>query len=150
MSGFYKTWLKGWCWSVIAFGIAFAGAATPATDGFARLFYDLVYWPLDGASPYEANMAFTVGILGAVTLGWGLTALAFVDLADQVGVRAWRALGFSLAAWYVVDSTISVAARAPGNAVSNTFIIAMFLIPLAVSGALSAPNRNASHSAQPT
>lgn len=138
MNTFYKTWIKGWCWSVIAFGIAFAGAAAPATDGFARLFYDLVYWPLDGASPYDANMAFTVAILGAVTMGWGLTTLAFVDLADQVGARAWRALGFAMAAWYVVDSAISVAAGAPGNAVSNTLIVATFFIPLIASGALGA------------
>jgi hypothetical protein len=83
-------------------------------------------------------MAFTVAILGAVTMGWGLTALAFVDLADQVGARAWRALGFAMAAWYVVDSAISVAAGAPGNAVSNTLIAATFFIPLIASGVLGA------------
>jgi hypothetical protein len=38
--------------------------------------------------------------------------------------------------WWVVDSSISVALHTPGNAVSNTGLLLLYLIPVLASGVL--------------
>lgn len=139
MTSFWRQWLRVWCWGVIAFGVILAAAAFPALDAPTRWFYDLVQWPLDGASSFDENVRFTCGILGAVTIGWGLTLFALIDAAEKLGPPVWRAMTNALIIWFVVDSAISIAAGAPGNAVSNTVILALYLAPIFATGAMNRP-----------
>lgn len=139
MTPFWRHWLRMWCWGVTAFGVILAAAAIPALDAPTRLFYDLVHWPIDGASSFDENVRFTCGVLGAVTMGWGMTILALIDAAEKLGASVWRALTSALVIWFVVDSAISVAAGAPGNAVSNAVILALYLAPVFASGAINRP-----------
>lgn len=136
MTPFWKLWLRLWCFGVGVFGVVLAAAAFPALDGPTRLFYDLVHWPLDGASSFGESVRFTCGILGAVTIGWAITIFALIDAADTIGARAWRGLTSAVVVWYVIDSFISVAAGVPGNAVSNTVFLVTYLIPILASGVL--------------
>lgn len=134
-----QTWtnmVKAWCLGVMGFGGAFALGVFPATDGFAQFFYDLVAWPLDGAGGFDDGARFTVGILGAVTIGWGLTMLLVVDLAARYGAPVWRTLVIAMTVWLVIDSAISVVAGVPGNAVSNLVFYALFLAPVLAGGGL--------------
>ena len=118
-----------WCWSVIAFGAVFAASAIPALDMPTRLFYDLVSWPLDGVGGWAEPVRFTAALLGAVTMGWGLTALALVDVAARhQDLAARQALTRSILIWYLIDSGISVILGVPGNAVSNTAIVGAYLL----------------------
>lgn len=137
MSGFWRSWLDVWCWLVVGFGAILALGAFPATDWPTRAFYDLVYWPLDGRSGFAEDTRFTCGLLGAVTMGWGLTLKPLVGLGHELGARVWRPLTTAIIVWYVIDSAISVALGVPGNAVSNTVLTAGFLTPLLASGALA-------------
>lgn len=143
-----RTWtnmVKAWCLGVMGFGAAFALGVFPATDGVAQAFYDLVAWPLDGVGGFDDGARFTVGILGAVMIGWGLTMLLFIDLAARYGAPVWRALVSALTVWLVIDSAISVAAGVPGNAVSNLVFYGLFLGPVLAGGGLrdAAPSRPA-------
>jgi hypothetical protein len=144
MTGFWKKWLDVWCIGVGVFGLVFAASAFPATEGPTRLFYDLVYWPIDGASGWDEATRFTASILGAVTFGWAITLHALVQAAHATGSRAiWAKLTTAFVAWYVVDSAVSIACGVPGNAVSNTLIIAGGLLPIMASGVLKAPTAQA-------
>lgn len=138
MTSFWRQWLRVWRWGVIAFGVVLAAAAFPALDAPTRWFYDLVHWPLDGASSFADNVRFTCGILGAVTIGWGITMFALIEAAEKLGAPVWRAMTAALVIWFVIDSAISVASGAPGNAVSNTVILALYLAPVLASGVLQA------------
>lgn len=138
MNAFWTNWLKIWCLGVMAFALALTAAAFPATDGFARFYYDLVYWPLDGASTFGEEARFTVAILGAVTLGWGVLMLGCVSLGEKIGAPMWRLMMHSMTIWFVVDSAVSIAAGVPGIAVSNAVIYAEFLAPMVFGGALAA------------
>jgi hypothetical protein len=140
MHGFWKSWMIGWCYATIAFGLAFCLAAFPATEGPARLYYDIVYWPFDGASAFGAETRFTAAVLGAVLLGWAVAILGLVDVAPEAPA-AWRWLTASMLLWYVVDSILSVATGVPGNAVSNSFFLAGFLAPVLGSGVLRPAGR---------
>lgn len=136
MTSFWKSWMTVWCWATLALGALFAAAAVPALDGGARLFYDVVTWPIEGYAFVGEGMRFTVAILGAVMIGWALTIFAMVRAAEALGAPAWRGLTFALVAWYIIDSTISVMSGIPGNAVTNTLFVAGYLAPVLASGVL--------------
>lgn len=131
MNGFWKTWMRVWCWAVLAFGAVLALAAVPALDAAPRLVMGLI-----GGDPALLNqpaMRFAFGLMGALTLGWGVAMLAMVGLAHTHGAAVWRSLTASVLVWYVIDSAISVATGFPLNAVSNTLLTAGYLIPVLVT-----------------
>jgi len=138
MSGFWRTWMLVWCWGVVAFGAAFAAAALPAGETPALKFYDLIFWPLDGAQSFDAPMLrLTVAILGAVMMGWALTILAAMQAAERgSGAAVWRAVTGALLTWYAVDSAASLLNGSPMNVLSNTVFAGLFLAPVLGSGVL--------------
>lgn len=136
MTGIWKIWIRAWCWAALALGLLFALGGLPATDFGARLFYDVIYWPIDGQSPFDADMRFTSAVLGSIMLGWAVLAFGVVSFADRVGSAAWRWLTLSVLVWYVADSTLSLLAGVPMNVVPNTGFLALFLVPVLASGAL--------------
>ncbi|MDX2274851.1 MAG: hypothetical protein NW206_05310 [Hyphomonadaceae bacterium] len=138
MSGFWKTWLQVWCWATLGVGALFAAAAIPALEGGVTLFYDTIYWPIDGISPYGPEVRLTAALLGAVMIGWAIAIFGLVSAAETAGAPAWRTLTMSIVVWYAIDSTISVALGAPVNALSNTIFLVTFLIPILASGVLGA------------
>ncbi|MDX2235577.1 MAG: hypothetical protein NW200_13855 [Hyphomonadaceae bacterium] len=144
MTGFWKSWMTIWCWMTLGFGVLFAGAATPATDAGARLFFDIV----DGARHDPAlfddpAMRFAQGLIGAIMIGWAMTLFTAVRAADLAGPAVWRGLTGAVIVWYAIDSAISVGTGFPINAVTNTLFVAGFLAPVVGSGVLRAHARAA-------
>lgn len=128
---------------VIAFGALVALAAHPATAGITAFFADLVFWPLDGAPRLDAPVTrLMCAICGGVLVGWGV--LLWHVAAGAIGVAAAQAIRSSVIAWFVVDSTGSIIAGAPLNALLNVPFLLLFLIPLARGPAASPaqPQRN--------
>lgn len=136
MSSFWSTWIRIWCWGVIAFGIVLATIAVPEVDGPVRAL--LILFSGDPATADVVGLPavnFGIGIQGALSIGWGLTALALVQ-TPGIEARQWQAITFAIFLWYVIDSAISVATGFWINAVSNTVIFVAFLIPVLASGVL--------------
>lgn len=142
MYGLWKSWMLVWCFATLGLGVVLALAAFPGVDAPARLYYDLIYWPLDGRSAFGEQTRFTAGVLGAVLIGWGLTILVLIDAAQKAGagiaVGLWRGLTSAMAAWFLIDCAISIASGAPVNAVANTVFLATYLIPVLASGVMGA------------
>jgi hypothetical protein len=138
MNGFWKTWLVVWCWGVVAFGAVLALAAAPGLDGTARFILAAFSTPETAALLDMPAMRFAFGLQGALSIGWALTVLTTLRVADFGGAPVWQSLTLSVAAWYVIDSTISVSTGFPLNAVSNTVLFAAFLAPIVGSGVLRA------------
>lgn len=140
MTGLWKSWMQAWCGAIVLLGVMFLAAAAPGADAAARLFYDLVYWPLDGRSVFSDDTRFTCAILGAVLIGWALTIFTLIDAADaaapQLAARIWRGMTGAMLTWYVVDSAASIASGVPVNAISNTIFLATYLAPVLASGVL--------------
>ncbi len=140
MSRFWRTWTIGWCWAISLFGLILAASAFEATSGPTRLLFGLLNDQV--ALDLDAPMRFSLGILGAVTLGWSLTLLAAVRAAHLLGDRAkpvWVLVTSSLVVWYVVDTALSVATGFGLNAIPNTIFAAAFLLPIVCSGVLKSP-----------
>lgn len=120
----------------------FALGAFPSADAGVRLYYDVIDWPIDGVGQFGEEIRFTAAVLGAVMMGWAMTALALTSAAAQIGAPAWRGLTWALATWFAVDSVISIASGWPVNAVANAIFLTTFLIPVVVSGVLRSPVRD--------
>lgn len=136
MTGTTRALMQAWCLAVILFGTVLALAAFPATDGIARAILAIMG---GGEVPMTDALRFAVGLMGAVTMGWGFTMLAVANASaalDAVVARPlWRGIGLAFAAWYVIDSVISVRTGFALNAVSNSILFAAFLAIAARAGA---------------
>lgn len=136
MNGFWRAWLQVWCWLTLGVGVMFAAGAVSAADAGVQLFYDVIYWPIDGQSTFNESVRLTAALLGAVMIGWAITIFGLIAAAEQAGARAWRTLSYSVLAWWSIDSAISLALGAPVNALSNTLFLAGYLAPVLASGVL--------------
>ena len=140
MTGFWRTWMTVWVVGVVLFGIILAGAATEATTGPLRLFFSAVLHDPLSAEPGR-EFRFITALLGAVSIGWGLTYYAVLRVADTVEAaiagRLWRGLTAGLLAWFVIDSTLSIMTGYPLNAVSNVVLFGAYMVPMLASGVLA-------------
>ncbi len=136
MTPFWRNWLLLWCMAVILFGIVLAGAAFEASSGPARAAFTLIGRPLPEMP--DSLHRFLLALIGAVTIGWGLTLLAAIRTAAAPSRPLWVGLTVAVLVWYVVDSLLSVVTGFPLNAVSNTVLLAGFLLPVLAARLLRA------------
>jgi hypothetical protein len=137
MHGVWKSWMTIWCVATLALGVALAAMAFPQTDALGRAYYLLAAGGDADAITFDAPGArFSIAVLGAVTIGWGITILALIREAAPGG-PGWRGLTAAIVGWYAIDSALSVATGFPVNALLNTGFLASFLVPVIGSGVLS-------------
>lgn len=128
-----QTLLKAASAALIGLGAVVALAAHPATAGITGLIADLVFWPLDGQPSLDQPASrLLAAISGGVMVGWGaMLWLVVTRLLPTDPSLAAALVRTSAFAWFVVDSTGSIVAGAPLNAVLNIVFLAAFLLPLA-------------------
>lgn len=131
-------WMTGWCVAVGLLGMILVGSGFEATSGPVRILFDVLNGP--GELDFNPYVRFSLAILGAVTMGWSLTLMAVIQVANQlekqVSKRIWIGIAASIVIWYVIDSILSIATGFWLNAVSNTIFSATFLIPVIRSDVL--------------
>ena len=74
MGKLWKDWLMAWAIGVTLFGMVLAGGAFAATDMLTRTLFQLFGSPLPLLM--DEHHRFAIGLMGAVTMGWGLTYIA--------------------------------------------------------------------------
>ena len=131
-------WMTGWCGAVGLVGIVLVGGGLEATSDPVRI----LFYFLNGSGELDLNpyLRFSLALLGAVTIGWSLTLMAVIRVANQlekqVSQSIWIGITASVIIWYAIDSILSIATGFWLNAVSNTIFSATFLIPVIRSGVL--------------
>ena len=136
MSKSYKSWLDAMCGVVVLFGFIMAGGALPASEWPARL---LLEWQNQGPLAIDRAARVTLGVLGGVMCGWGVTLYAAFQAAHMIGDRGahiWRLILASMVFWFVVDSSLSVATGFALNALMNVGFLLAFVVPIGLSGVL--------------
>lgn len=123
--------LSGGVVLIMLFGLALAALGN--TPLFALL-NDPVNEAMWGGLPPEEGVAmrgFDYGMLGATMAGWGLTLWFVVAIPfRQRHVWAWNAVLFSVLLWFVVNTAVSTYYGIWSNAVFNTFILVLMVVPL--------------------
>lgn len=137
MSAFWRGWLIVWCWLVIVFGLVLAGGGLDATDGPAEMIYGIV----GGGASFEwtPHLRFSVALMGAVTMGWGITFLATFMAAHRLGDQAapvWRLATGGVLVWFIIDSALSAATGFALNVVPNVALLIGYIVPVAASGVM--------------
>lgn len=138
VSPFWRSWFYGWCFSMVGFAVIMAVGALEATDAPFRALMTLVNF--GEPVPITPALRFVSGILGGVLLGWIVALTLTLRIAMAMGGAGrplWLASTFGLAAWYLVDCTLSVATGFALNLVPNTLALGFYLIGLFGSGALN-------------
>lgn len=125
MSLFWKNGLVVWAIFVTLFGLIIAGGGWAATDGLARAIFHLLGG--DTFPGEDRTFRASVGLMGAVTFGWGLTLLAVVRYVTKAPEQRRALLGpvtLAMVVWCVLDSSLSILNGFALNAVSNLLILA--------------------------
>lgn len=125
-------WLKIGSAVTIGFGVLIAAAAIPALQAPTAVLLDLVYFPLDGApSTGDRTARLLSAISGGVLVGWGLMIwLLATQLYSKDPMLCRRIILTSIGAWFVIDSSMSIAAGAVLNAVLNVGFLLIFALPV--------------------
>ena len=115
----------------IGFGLLMAIAAVPALASPLAVLADLIFYPLDGAPLIdEPVVRLLSAITGGVMAGWGLMMYLFVtEVVPKDPALGRRIILLGIGAWYIVDSSMSLAAGAPLNVASNTVFLLLFVVP---------------------
>lgn len=108
-------------WLFIGFGLASAAASHPATQAPWGLLHDILQWPVDGEPRLQGpNERVLCAVLGGILVGWSTLMLWMLKgPVAQGDPSAVRAYSVAVLAWFVVDTTASLVAGWPGNALLN-------------------------------
>lgn len=128
----HKAWLKVTAIVVGSFGPVFFLGTMAATREPARLTLDILSWPLDGATTYASpDTHFLSALTGGFLFGWGVMIWCLsswvYDLAPEA-VR--RSVLTGTLAWFVLDSTGSIASGNASNALFNIAVLLLAVGPL--------------------
>lgn len=139
MSAFWQTWMKLWCLSACLVGIILAGAGFEATGSLARLYFVSLNGPIE--FNLDENVRFSIVVLGAVMIGWGLTFWTAIYAANQLKPEAakpiWIMLTGSLFCWFLIDSSLSIHTGYWRNVIPNVIFVTTFSLPVLRSGVLT-------------
>lgn len=136
MSGIWRVWLNAMCGIVVLFGLIMAGGALPQTELPARLLFE---WQHQGPLAIDQAARVTLGVLGGVMCGWGVTLYAAIQAAQMLGQsadRIWRLILASILFWFIVDSSLSIATGFALNALMNVAFLLGYVLPITASGVL--------------
>jgi hypothetical protein len=98
-----------------------------STSEPARWSLDLLSWPVDGIQNYEAaTTRFLSALTGGFLFGWGV-CIWFLQkwVYDKAPEGVRKSVLFGLLAWFILDSSGSIAS---GNAINAFFNIVVLLI----------------------
>lgn len=131
---FWQRWLLVCSILIALFGLGMALlCTTPLFDVFDSQ-VNPVFWD-SAAAPEQAArfQGWVYGVLGATMMGWGITIAFLAHHPFRRRERwAWTATAAALGAWFVLDTSLSLAFGVVFNAVFNTVLIVLVgVLPLA-------------------
>lgn len=128
----HKAYLKFTAFVVGSFGPIFFLGTMFSTSELARWSLDLLSWPVDGLQNYEApTTRFLSALTGGFLFGWGVCIWflqKWVYDSNPEGVR--KAVLAGLLAWFLLDSSGSVASGNSSNVVFNIIVLLLAVGPL--------------------
>ena len=129
---FHKMWLKVTSFVVWSFGPVFFLGTMLATNEPARLTLDLLAWPVDGATTFDhPDTRFLAALTGGFLLGWGVMIWCLSAwVYDKAPEAVRRSVLVGTLAWFVLDSTGSIASGNPSNALFNVLILVVAVGPM--------------------
>lgn len=128
----HKSWLLITALVIGSFGPIFTLGTLAATAEPARWTLDLLNWPLDGAQLYDTpTILFLSALTGGFLFGWGVMVWCLrAWVYDHAPEAVRRTVVTGLLAWFLLDSTGSILAGAPSNALFNVLVLFLAVGPM--------------------
>lgn len=128
----HKNWLLFTGIGVASFGPIFGLGSMLETAEPARWSLDVLSWPLDGNMTYDAGTTrFLSALTGGFLFGWGIMILLLRTLVfDSAPDGVRKAVLGGLLAWFVLDSSGSIASGNASNALINIAVLLLLAGPL--------------------
>lgn len=127
----WDRWVVAAILAVLAYSVLLVTGGGVASEVFARLGFGMSDAGITSASA-RGYVLLIYGVLGAVMIGWGVLLLAVVMGPLRRRQRwAWLAVTGSVTSWFLVDTTLSLAAGFPAHALFNLVFVAAVIPPLA-------------------
>jgi len=104
-----------------------------SVDGIFKLFH-----PGESHPVWSEHMRFSTGLMGAITLGWGLTLFSLAKHSHEMPIATaravWTSITLSMMIWFVIDTVISVSNGYWVNGLSNAIVSGLYFLALRQSG----------------
>jgi hypothetical protein len=128
----WRYWLLVVSVFIITFGLLMALLNSTIVFAFFNAQINPVFWgPNPIALPAQAFQAWVYGAWGATVMGWGITMYFIAWFPFGRRERwAWTCVVVSVSFWYLLDTGISLWFGVTINALLNTTILILVLIPL--------------------
>ena len=128
----HKFWLKITAIVIGSFGPVFSLGTMAATSEPSRLTLDLLSWPIDGATTFDApDTRFLSALTGGFLLGWGIMVWCLSAwVYDKAPEAVRKSVLVGLLCWFVFDSSGSIASGNPSNAWFNVLVLLLAVGPL--------------------
>ena len=117
---------------LIITGLVFASGAFAPIEGASRFMHDLIDYPVDGSiDTFTREARWFSAIGGGVVVGMSVLFFTVIAPLIEAGHRdIHRGVIVSMLAWFVIDSTGSIAAGVPANVIVNITLLALFIGPI--------------------
>ena len=124
-------WLQAGAAITVGFGLLMAAAAIPALQAPTEFLLDLIFFPVDqGQTMDTAAARLLTAITGGLMTGMGVMLwIVATELCPRDPALGRRLIFLGIGSWYVVDSSMSVAAGAPLNVLFNAGFLLIFVVP---------------------
>jgi hypothetical protein len=124
--------MKVTCIAAGLFGLISAAASHPSLDAPWALVFDVLRWPVDGQQgQFSAEARVLNAVLGGILVSWSVLLYWLIQGPIRTNVRgAKRVYVLSVLAWFIVDTSGSLAADWIGNALLNIVFLSGLLLPL--------------------
>jgi hypothetical protein len=130
---FWQKWLFALGGVIVAFGLALAVFnQTPLFDMLFNRQINPAFWADNAVTPQiRAFQQWVYGVLGATMAGWGVF-IVFIALEPfrRRERWTWNCLAVGIGLWFVVDTTLSIAANVIFNAAFNSLLLVLMALPL--------------------
>lgn len=127
----HQNYLKVTAFVIASFGpVFFLGSMLPTSEP-ARWTLDFLSFPVDGLQVYTPTTHFLSALTGGFLMGWGVCVWFLQKWAyphAPAGVR--KAVVAGLLAWFVFDSSGSIASGNASNAFFNLLVLVLAVGPL--------------------
>lgn len=129
---FHKFWLKIAAIVIGSFGPIFFFGTMPSTSEPARFTLDFLSLPIDGIQNYsEPTTRFLSALTGGFLFGWGVMVWCLSSwVYDKAPEQVRKSVLISLLAWFILDSSGSIASGNPSNAFINIIVLLVAVGPL--------------------
>lgn len=131
----FKFW-QLWLLAVAAVIVIFGGViALLSWSQFFSIFNGLVYdtfWPRSGPDAgSQGFMLWAYGMLGATMVGWGIFLAYLVRYPFAKKERwAWECITIGVVTWFIIDTAMSIMAKAYFNVAINVLLMILVGLPL--------------------